>query len=169
MPQWPQHAHNSILVSGIPLEFEYESSGNIWPGMGVTINTTSKWEVDLCDDGDNIICVVDISMASLSGRGSWMYDSAIHGYLVDTNEYAYHDGDQMKCISGPITVMLLLADSQEIDEGDKLQCAGDGMFGKFECLTTFNLAVDPCALVAEAMEAVTTTTVNTYVHAKLLI
>ena len=169
MPQWPQHAHNSILVSGIPLEFEYESTGNIWPGMGVTINTTSKWEADLCDDGDNIICVVDISMASLSGRGSWMYDSSIYGYIATANAKAYAEGDQMKCISGPITVMLLLADSQEIDEGDKLQCAGDGMFGKFECLTTFNLAVDPCALVSEAMEAVTTTTVNTYVHAKLLI
>ena len=105
MPQWPVESNNSILVSGVPLEYEYESTGNIWPGMGVTINTTSKWEADLCDSGDNIVCIVDISMASLSGRGSWRYDSAIHGYATDANLYAYNDNDQMKCISGSITVM----------------------------------------------------------------
>jgi len=142
----------------------------------VTINTDRRWEVDLCDSGDNIICIVDISMATLSGRGSWMYDSGIRGFLAPTpsggtygNDFAYADGNQLKCISGPITVMLLVADTQVIDEGTKLQCISNGMFGVFLCFTTFNLAVDPCALIAEAMEAVTTTTVNTYVHAKLLI
>lgn len=171
MPQWPQHSHNSILVSGIPLEFEYETSeDHVWPGMGMTINGTNKWKVDLCSDGSNIVCIADISMASLSGRGSWRYDSSIHGYdTSDTTNYTYHTGDQLKCISGSITAMLLLAPSQTIDEGTKLQCVGSGLFGEFNCLTTFNLAVDPCALVAEAMEAVTTQTLSAYVHAKLLI
>jgi hypothetical protein len=171
MPQWPVAATNSILVSGIPLEFEYEAyEDHIWPGMGVVIDTTNKWEAKLCTDGSNIVCIADISMASLSGRGSWRYDSGIHGNATsDGTDYTYHDGDQMKCISGSITVMLLLAPSQVITEGEKLQCVGSGLFGTYACLTTFNLAVDPCALVAEAMEAVTTQTVSQYIHAKLLI
>jgi len=168
MPQWPVSANNAILVNGVPLEHEYEASeGSIWPGMGVTINTTNYWEADLCDDGDNVKCIVDISMASLTGRGSWRYDS-IHGHGT-TTPLPLNDEDQFKCISGSISVMLLLAGSQTIDEGDKLQCVGAGMFGKFECLTTVNLAVDPCALVAEAMEAVTTQTTPKYIHAQLLI
>lgn len=170
MPQWPVPASNSILVSGVPLEFEYEAyEDHIWPGMGVVIDTTNKWEAKMCADGENIVCIVDISMAHLSGRGSWRYDSSIHGYSSDGTTYTYHDEDQMKCISGNITVMLLLAASQTITEGEKLQCVGSGMFGTYACLTTFNLAVDPCALVAEAMEAVTTLTVPQYIHAKLLI
>jgi len=160
MPQWPTPSDNSILVSGVPLEFEYEAhEGSIYPGMGVTINTTNKWEADLCDAGDNIVCIVDLSMASLTGRGSWRKDGV--------NDLPLNAGDQFKCISGAITVMLLLAVDQEIDEGDKLQCAGSGAFGSYLCRATD----DPCALVAEAMEAVTTTTLqdSVYIHAKLLV
>lgn len=161
MPQWPVPSSNSILVSGVPLEHEYEASeGSIWPGMGVTINTTNKWEADLCDDGDNVKCIVDISMASLTGRGSWRYDS-VHGHGT-TTPLPLNDGDQFKCISGSITVMLLLAGSQTIDEGDKLQCVGEGKFGAHQCLTDSH-----CALVAMAMEAVTTLTTPQYIHAQL--
>lgn len=160
MPQWPQASNNSILVSGIPLEFEYETTATAYPGMGVTINTTSKWEVDLCDKHDNVVCIVDVSMASLTGRGSWRKDGV--------KDLPYTDNDQMKCISGPITVMLLLAASETVDEGDKLACAGDGRFGKVACVMTTDTL---CALVAEAMEAVTTNSVqlSSYIHAKLLI
>jgi hypothetical protein len=160
MPQWPVPSNNSILVSGVPLEYEFEAyESNIYPGMGVNIHATNKWEAELCDDGDNVTCIVDISMASLTGRGSWRKDGV--------QDLPYNDGDQMKCISGPITVMLLLAVSQTIDEGEKLQCAGGGAFGAYVCRAT----ADPCALVAEALEAVTTTSLqdSVYIHAKLLI
>jgi len=166
MPQWPVPSNNSILVSGVPLEHEFEAfESSIYPGMGVNIHTTNKWEAEMCDAGDNVTCIVDISMASLTGRGSWRKDS-IHGHGT-TTPLPYNDGDQMKCISGPITVMLLLAASQTIDEGEKLQCVGSGAFGAYAC----NATADPCALVAEALEAVTTTAgeVSTYIHAKLLI
>ena len=167
MPQWPVPSANTILVSGVPLEWEYEAfEDNIWPGMGVNVHTTNKWEAEMCDAGDNVTCIVDISMASLTGRGSWRKDS-VKGYAGFTNQYALDDGDQFKCISGAITVMLLLAADQTIDEGEKLQCAGSGAFGAYTCKATS----DPCALVAEALEAVSTTTlqVSTYIHAKLLI
>ena len=172
MPQWPVGASNSILVSGVPLEFEYEATETMWPGMGVVINATNKWEVDLCASGENIICVTDISMASLTGRGSWRYDSAIHGYIAEdsASTYAYADNDQVKCISGTITAMLLVAISQEITQGEKLQCIGGGKFGAFECMTLVTVAVDPCAIVAEAMEDLTTTSlIPQYIHAKLLL
>jgi hypothetical protein len=172
MPQWPVGASNSILVSGVPLEFEYETTETTWPGMGAVLSdSTNKWEIDLCQSGENIICIVDISMASLSGRGSWRYDSAIHGYAAedDTATYAYADNDQAKCISGTITVMLLVAGSQDIVQGMKLQCVGDGKFGEFECTTFTTVGVDPCAIVAEAMEDLTTLTAPQYIHAKLLL
>jgi|26BtaG_2_1085354.scaffolds.fasta_scaffold07258_3 hypothetical protein len=166
MGQWPVASNNSILVSGVPLEFEFEAFENtIYPGMGVNIHTTNRWEAEMCDDGDNVTCIVDISMASLTGRGSWRADS-VRGIGTAT-PLPYNDGDQMKCISGPVTVMLLLAVSQTIDEGEKLQCVGSGRFGAYVCRAT----ADPCALVAEALEAVTTTSLQTavYIHAKLLI
>jgi len=166
MPQWPVPSSNSILVSGIPLEHEFEAfESTIYPGMGVNIHTTNKWEAEMCDSGDNVTCIVDISMASLTGRGSWRADS-VHG-IGTTTPLPLNDGDQFKCISGPVTVMLLLAVSQTIDEGDKLQCVGSGRFGAYNCGST----ADPCALVAEAFEAVTTTSIQTavYIHAKLLI
>ena len=131
MPQWPVEANNSILVSGVPLEFEYEATEVMWPGMGVTIDGTNKWEIDVCTDGSNIVCIADISMASLTGRGSWRYDSGIHGFAASSTTYAYADEDQVKCISGSITVMLLLAAFQTISNGEKLQCVGAGMFGTY--------------------------------------
>ncbi len=166
MPQWPVPSNNSILVSGIPHEFEFEAfEDTIYPGMGVNIHTTNKWEAEMCDSGDNVTCIVDVSVASVTGRGSWRADS-VHG-IGDSVPLPYLDGDQMKCISGPISVMLLLAVSQTIDEGAKLQCVGGGKFGAYNCGST----ADPCALVAEALEAVTTTSLQTavYIHAKLLI
>ena len=165
MPQWPVASSNSILVSGVPLEFEYEAGeATIYPGMGVSIDTSNKWEATLCAEGANVVCIVDISMASLTGRGSWRADS-VHG-IGDSVPLPLNEGDQFKCISGPITVMLLLAADQTIDEGDKLRCAGSGRFGKFICGTS----ADPCALVAEAMDNATTTSLQltTYIHAKLL-
>jgi len=167
MPQWPKASSNSILVSGVPLEFEFEASeSTIYPGMGVNIVVGTPEEAELCDAGDNVTCIVDISVSSLTGRGSWRKDS-VRGHGTDT-PLPYNDGDQMKCISGPITVMLVLAAGETITEGEKLQCAGSGTFGAFICA---NETSDPCALVAEALQAVTTTAaeISTYIHAKLLI
>jgi len=169
MPQWPVPSNNSILVAGIPLEMEFEAYGTIWPGMGVEYTGANSYTVQACDTlGDNIICIADKSMASLTGRGSWRKDVADDQGL--TTLY-YTTGDELKCISGPIIVMLLLAPlNQTIDEGDKLQCYGTvaGTFTVFPCGLTTS---DPCALVAEAMESVTTTTLtlSQYIMAKLLI
>lgn len=167
MPQWPVPSANSILVAGIPLEMEFEASGTIWPGMGVEYTGANSYTVQACSAlGDNIIGIADKSQASLTGRGAWRKDVA-----TDQGKTAFHytTGDELKVISGPVIAMLLLAPlNQTIDEGDKLQCYADGAFTVLPCgLTT----TDPCALVAEAMESVTTTTLtlDQYIMAKLLI
>jgi len=159
MPQWPTPSLNSILVSGIPLEYEYEAHGTIYPGMGVEFTGANSYTMKPCTAEADVVCIADISMASLTGRGSWRKDGV--------QDLPYLTGDQFKCISGDVTVMLLLATDVAIDEGDKLECAGDGVFREYTCLYTS----DPCALVAEALEAVTTTTLedSVYIHAKLLI
>lgn len=164
MGQWPVPSANSILVSGVPLEFEFDAYGTIYPGMGVEYTGANSYTVQACDTlGDNLIGIADISMSSLTGRGSWRKDGA--------EDLPYITGDEMKVISGPITVMLLLAPlNQTITVGNKLQCYGTvaGTFTVYTCGLTTS---DPCALVAEAMETVTTTTLtlSQYIHAKLLI
>ena len=169
MPQWPVASNNSILVAGIPLEMEFEAYGTIWPGMGVSYTGANSYTVKACDAlGQNIIGIADKSQASLTGRGAWRKDVADDQGL--TTLY-YTTGDEPKVISGPIIVMLLLAPlNQTIDEGDKLQCYGT-VAGTFTVLPCALTTTDPCALVAEAMESVTTTTLtlSQYIMAKLLI
>lgn len=169
MPQWPVPSNNSILVAGIPLEMEFEADGTIWPGMGVEYTGANSYTVQACNHlGDNLIGIADKSQASLTGRGAWRKDVAV---AQGKTAYYYTTGDELKVISGPVIVMLLLAPlNQTINEGDKLQCYGTvpGTFTVLPCgLTT----TDPCALVAEAMESVTTTTLtlSQYIMAKLLI
>lgn len=173
MPQWPVPSNNSILVAGIPLEMEFEAYGTIWPGMGVEYTGANSYTVQACDTlGDNLIGIADKSQASLTGRGAWRKDVA-DDLGAPYTTYYYTTGDELKVISnaGGIIVMLLLAPlNQTIDEGDKLQCYGTvaGTFTIFPCGLTTS---DPCALVAEAMESVTTTTLtlSQYIMAKLLI
>jgi len=150
---------------------EFEAYGTIWPGMGVEYTGANSYTVRACNTlGANLIGIADKSMASITGRGSWRKDVADDQGAPYTSLY-YTTLDELKVISGPIIVMLLLAPlNQTIDEGDKLQCYGTvaGTFTVFPCGLTTS---DPCALVAEAMESVTTTTLtlSQYIMAKLLI
>ena len=151
------------------MEMEFEAYGTIWPGMGVSYTGANSYTVKACDAlGQNIIGIADKSQASLTGRGAWRKDVA---EANDKSTLYYTTGDEPKVIAGTVMVMLLLAPlNQTIHEGDKLQCYGTvpGTFTVLPCgLTT----TDPCALVAEAMEEVTTTTLtlSQYILAKLLI
>jgi len=172
MPQWPVPSNNSILVAGVPLEMEFEAYGDIWPGMGVEYTGANSYTVRACNTlGANLIGIADKSVADITGRGSWRKDVA-DAQGITTNDH-YVTGDELKVISnaGGIIVMLLLAPlNQTIDEGDKLQCYGT-VAGTFTVLPCGLTTTDPCSLVAEAMESVTTTTLtlSQYIMAKLLI
>ena len=170
MPQWPVAAENAILVAGLPLFFEYEAAATIYPGYAVQIDRDPNvdYHVEPCDtDGVNIIGIADLAMASQTGRGSWRkYNCDGESDDSDRN-LPYLTGDQVKVISGPIIVMLVLCESQTIVAGEKLQCCGaePGMVKEFTCETA-----SPCALIAEAMEDITTAAGHcAYIMAKLLI
>jgi len=169
MPQWPVAAQNAILVGGLPLFFEYEAYDTIYPGYVVQLDVgLADYYVRRCTaEGVNVIGVADLAQASQTGRGTWRkYDCNDESDDSD-RDLPYLQGDQVKVISGPIHVMLVLCASQDIEAGMKLQCCdgSPGMVQEYLCVTA-----TPCGLVAEAMEDVATGAGEcAYIHAKLLI
>jgi len=167
MPQWPVAPNYAILVGGLPLFHEYEASTTIYPGFVVQFTGADDPAlVKPCADGGNPVGVADLAMAYQTGRGSWRKPLCVGGARDSTKDLPYIVGDQVKVISGPIIVMLILDQNENIIPGDKLMCAGSGLVKEYYCLTTS----DPCALVAEAIEAVITGAGEcAYIMAKLLI
>jgi hypothetical protein len=169
MPQWPVPAVNAILVSGEPLFFEYEAYDTIYPGYAVSLDDAlDDWYVRRCTaEGVNVIGIADLAQASQTGRGTWRkYDCNDESDDSD-RDLPYLQGDQVKVISGSITVMLVLCASQQVKAGTKLQCCdgSPGMVQEYLCVTA-----TPCGLIAEAMEDMTTGVGEcAYIHAKLLI
>jgi hypothetical protein len=169
MPQWGTAwcTDYGILVAGLPLFHEYEAGGAIWPGMVVEFHATEGNIQKASSKGDNIVGVADIAMATQDGNGSRRL------YLCDDNTEAaddnpYATGDQVKVISGPIIVMLILEAGNDIEQGDKLQAATtDGYVTEYSCALA---SANPCSLVAEALEDEFTGAGEcAYIAAKLLI
>ncbi len=163
MPQWgtSNETHHGILVAGLPLFMEFEANETIHPGMVVEMQ--AEGTIDACDAGDNPVGVADIAMATQDGNGSRRF-ATCDTYTSESNPYVA--GDQVKVISGPIIVNLILDDNEIITVGEKLAC-GDtaGYVHDIVCGTT----TDPCAIVAEALETVTTGPGECiYIMAKLL-
>ena len=157
--------YHGILVAGLPLFYEFEAGANIWPGMVVELDAPTEGDVIPCSQGDNPVGVADIAMAYQDGRGSRRLGTC-DAHSDDTTSY-YIDGDQVKVISGPLVVMLILDGGENLVVGEKVQCAATaGYVEEYACLTTS----DPCALVAEALENVVTGAEECqYFMAKLLI
>ena len=169
MPQWGTSSETlyGILVAGLPLFMEFEADQTIYPGMVVSLlEGETEGHVMTCDEGANAVGVADIAMATQDGNGS-RRKAACDANVSQAEDNPYVAGDQVKVISGPIIVMLILDASENVIVGEKLQCATtSGMVEEYACLTTS----DPCALVAEALESVTTGVGEcAYIMAKLLI
>jgi len=162
-----------ILVAGLPLFYEFEAGADIWPGMVVELDAPTEGDVIPCSHGDNPVGVADIAMAYQDGRGSRRLSTCDSHVWPDSEDENYDttshyiDGDQVKVISGPIVVMLILDQTENLIVGEKVQCSDiAGYVEEYACLTTS----DPCALVAEALENVTTGVSECqYFMAKLLI
>jgi len=153
MPQvyTSNETYHAILVAGLPLFYEFEADGTIWPGYVVMMNAPTEGHVVACTHGSNPVGVADIAMASQTGRGSVKFGTCTT-HSTNTTDY-YATGDQVKVISGPVVVTLVLDASENVVVGEKVQCAATaGMVEEYACLTTS----DPCALVAEALETATT-------------
>lgn len=172
MPQWPVPSSNSILVGGLPLFHEYEASETIYPGMVVsfTANLGAGVAVTVrpCGFGEDPVGVALKAMADQTGRGSWMVPGCT-GAESTTKNLPYLTGDQVKVVSGDVFVMLILDEEEDLVPGDKVQCSNSthGYVEEFYCDGTTS---DPCDLVAESLEKVTSTTGECeYFLAKLLI
>ena len=165
MPQWGTSNETlyGILVAGLPLFMEFEANETIYPGMVVELQ--AEGTIDACDAGHNPVGVADIAMATQDGNGSRRkYQCDPNTVVGEDNPYVA--GDQVKVVSGPIIVNLILDDNEIITVGEKLAC-GDtsGYVHDIVCGTT----TDPCAIVAEALETVTTADGECiYIMAKLL-
>ena len=165
MPQWgtSNETDYGILVAGMPLFMEFEAYEGMYPGYVVQMQ--AEGVVKKCTEGANPVGIADIAMATQDGNGSRRY------YLCDPNvevgdDNPYVAGDQVKVISGPIIVKLVLTAAEVVTVGEKLECAlAPGQVQDYICSTTSN----PCSIVAEALEDVTTHAGEcAYIMAKLL-
>jgi len=144
MPQYPTPSTNSIRVSTEQsLEHEFEAYGTIMPGDVVEFVGGGDCRIRAGTDGsDTIIGVAVLAHASVTGRGS----QRTSGYTT---------GDQVKVISGPVTVMLRLKAGEQIDCGDHLKAAPSGEVQEYTCATD-----NSCQLLAQALVALAQDTVN---------
>ena len=166
MPQWgtSNETDYGILVAGLPLFMEFEAYQTTYPGYVVMMQ--AEGIVKNCTEGANPVGIADIAMATQDGNGSRRY------YLCDDNvdedeDNPYVAGDQIKVISGPIIVKLVLEEAEVITVGEKLECGQTaGQVQDYICSSTS----DPCAIVAEALEDITTGAGEcAYIMVKLLI
>ena len=166
MPQWgtSNETDYGILVAGLPLFMEWEAYGTIYPGMAVMFQ--SEGIITPCTDGSNPVGIADIAMATQDGNGS-RRKADCDDNVADADDNPYDAGDQVKVISGPIIVKLILGPNEDISAGEKLQCDDTaGMVQDYDCSTT----ADPCAIIAEALETMAVGAgACAYIMAKLLI
>lgn len=151
MTQYPVPTTHSIIVGGVPLYMEFEQGAEtgaalILPGDLVEFTAPSAD----CSikagqaDSDAIIGVAKISPvgAIATPRGG-------------DRLTAYAEGDPVSVVRGPLTVMLRIASSQDIQCGEMVQPAASGEVKAYICGTDHD-----CQRIAQALEttAVDTTT-----------
>ena len=168
MPQWPVPAANSILVGGLPLHHEYEAHESIYPGMVVSFTgAVGPVTIDRCDLNEDPVGVATLARADQEGHGSWRKPDCTGAGDV-TKDLPYEEADQVKVVSGPVFVMLILDQNETLVPGDKVMAsdANPGLVVEFYCGDTS----DPCDLIAESLESVITVSGECeYFMAKLLI
>ena len=166
MPQWgtSNETDYGILVAGLPLFMEFEAYEGMYPGYVVQMQ--AEGVVKKCTEGANPVGIADIAMATQDGNGS-RRKADCDSNVDDGDDNPYATGDQVKVICGPIIVKLVLEASEVVTVGEKLECGTTaGQVQDYICSTTS----DPCAIVAEALEDVTTGAGEcAYIMAKLLI
>lgn len=127
MPQRVVEPINSILISGEPHieEFEVETAANMYPGKLVIMGTGSHQVVVATDNSTAVIGVLDV-----------MPDQDVSTMYSDTTTYAV--GDQVRVLSGDITVRLRGDHADSISLGEAVQAAPDG---NIDTLATANAKI----------------------------
>lgn len=143
MPQGMVPASNKIEVAGVPLEMEWEASGEIYPGDVVEFDTADCPRIKAgTADAVGVIGVAVLSMADPTGRGA-------------KRASAYAENDQVKVVCGPIVVMLRLSASEDITCGEHLQPNTSGEVKAYVCGTD-----EACQLIAQALETIAVNTLT---------
>ncbi len=140
MTQYPVPTTHSILVGGLPLfmEFEAATGSGILPGDLVQFNNAPN-DCTIKEgqaDSQEVIGVANIHPvgAATPPRGG-------------DRTTAFAAGDPVEVIRGPITVMLRIASSEQIQCGEMVQPAASGEVKAFVCGTD-----DDCQRIAQALE-----------------
>ena len=142
MPQYPQAATNMIITGGLPLFMSFEACGAILPGDLVQFCDAPAGDCRIqaaTVDSTAVVGVADISAASATTppRGS-------------SRTVAYASADQVKVVRGPLTIMLRLLASEEIQCGEMVQPAASGEVKAYICGTD-----NDCQRIAQSLETVT--------------
>ena len=149
MTQYPIAPDNAIIVGGLPLYMEFEQgalTGDalILPGDLVEFtNPSADCSVKAAQaDSTTVIGVAKISPvgAVATPRGG-------------TRTEAYQESDPISIVRGPLTVMLRIEASQDIQCGEMVQPAASGQVKAYICGTD-----NSCQRIAQALE---TTAVDT--------
>lgn len=115
MPQRVVEPTHGILVSGEPHieEFEVETADYMYPGKLVKMGTASHQVVACTDNSTGCIGVLDV-----------MPDKSVGDMYNDSSTYAA--GDQVRVLSGDITVRLRGDHADSISVGEAVQPAPEG-------------------------------------------
>jgi len=149
MGQYPVPTTHSIVVGGSPLYLEFEAATNsaILPGDLVQFNSPGTGDCTIKEgaaDSTEVIGVANISpqSATTPPRGG-------------DRTTAYAAGDQVEVVRGPLTVMLRVATSEEIQCGEFVQPAASGEVKAYVCVTD-----NDCQRIAQSLEYLTQNTTS---------
>ena len=142
MPQYPVPSNNSIVVGGLPLYLEFEAASAILPGDLVQFNSPAAGDCTIkagANDSAEVVGVADIAPASPTTppRGG-------------DRTTAYAAGDQVVVLRGPLTIMLRVATSEQIQCGEMVQPAASGEVKAFVCGTD-----NDCQRIAQSLQTLT--------------
>jgi hypothetical protein len=139
MPQYPVPTTHSIIVGGYPLYLEFEAAEAILPGDLVQFNNPAAGDCTIkpgTNDSTEVVGVAVISpqSATTPPRGG-------------ERETAYAAEDQVKVVRGPLTIMLRVAASEQIQCGEFVQPAASGEVKAYACVTD-----NDCQRIAQSLE-----------------
>ena len=140
MTSYPVPTTHSIVVGGLPLYMEFEAAAQsaILPGDVVEFNAPPT-DCTIKEAGADTF--VAIGIADISPQ------SATTPPRGGDRTTAYAAGDQVKVVRGPLTVMLRIATSEDIQCGEFVQPAASGEVKAFLCGTDLD-----CQRIAQALE-----------------
>ena len=142
MTQYPVPTTHSIVVGGLPLYLEFEAAENILPGDLVQFNDPGA--------GDCTIKPGIVDSLSIVGVAAISPQSATTPPRGGQRATAYAAADQVKVVRGPLTIMLRVATSEEIQCGEMVQPAASGEVKAFVCGTD-----NDCQRIAQSLQTLT--------------